>query len=129
MHTQPHRALLIGLEPELASELERTLAQIGHPASRSEIEHVSDLARVPALARRHDVIFCADQWSNVNSLVALLRSLGASTRVIVASRRAEESAWLEALEAGADDYCSTPFEAAQIRWAVQQGPAAAGPCM
>lgn len=123
MQTQPPRALLIGLEPGLALELEQTLARLGHAASRS------DLDQVPALARRLDVIFCSDQWSNVNSLVTLLRSLRTPIRVIVASRRAEEAAWLEALEAGADDYCSTPFETSQISWAMHLSPAAASRCM
>jgi DNA-binding response OmpR family regulator len=123
MQTQSPRALLVGLEPDLASELERTLAQMGHAASRS------DLDQVPALARRLDVIFCSDQASNVNSLVALLRSLRTPIRVIVASRKAEETAWLEALEAGADDYCSTPFETAQISWAMNHMPASASRSM
>ena len=109
---QAPRALLIGLEPDIASELEQTLARMGHLASRSELD------QLPSLARRTDVIFCSDQWSSVNSLVSLLRSLRSPVRVIVASRKAEEAAWLEALEAGADDYCSTPFETAQISWAM-----------
>ena len=123
MQTQAPRALLIGLEPELAAELERTLARMGHGASRSGID------QVPAMARGLDVIFCSDRWSDVNSLVALLRLLRTPIRVIVASRRAEEAAWLEALEAGADDYCSTPFETAQISWAMHRTPAVAGRCM
>ena len=123
MRTQFPRALLIGLDPELAAELEQTLAGLGHAVSRSEIN------QVPAMARRLDVIFCSDERSNVNSLVALLRSIRTPVRVIVASRKAEETAWLEALEAGADDYCSTPFEPAQISWAMNQSPAMASRCM
>lgn len=123
MQTQFPRALLIGLDPELAAELEQTLAGLGHAVSRSEIN------QVPAMARRLDVIFCSDERSNVNSLVALLRSIRTPVRVIVASRKAEETAWLEALEAGADDYCSTPFEPAQISWAMHQSPAMASRCM
>jgi DNA-binding NarL/FixJ family response regulator len=123
MQTQSPCALLVGLEPDLASELEQTLARLGHAASRSELE------QVPTLARRLDVIFCSDQRSNVNSLVALLRSLRTPIRVIVASRNADEAAWLEALEAGADDYCSTPFETAQIGWALQAAHPAASRCM
>ena len=123
MRTQFPRALLIGLDPELAAELEQTLASLGHAVSRSEIN------QVPAMARRLDVIFCSDERSNVNSLVALLRSIRTPVRVIVASRKAEETAWLEALEAGADDYCSTPFEPAQISWAMNQSPAMASRCM
>ena len=38
--------------------------------------------------------------------------------VIVVSRLPEVSAWLWALEQGAADYCGAPFEARQVRWAL-----------
>jgi DNA-binding response OmpR family regulator len=38
--------------------------------------------------------------------------------VIVVSRVPEVSAWLSALEQGASDYCGAPFEARQVRWAL-----------
>ena len=38
--------------------------------------------------------------------------------VIVVSRLPEVSAWLQALEQGAADYCGAPFEARQVRWAL-----------
>jgi len=38
--------------------------------------------------------------------------------VIVVSRVPEVSSWLHALEQGAADYCGAPFEARQIRWAL-----------
>lgn len=116
MPTSPQRALLIGLEPRLADELENALARLGHAAMRSDVH------AAPALARQYQVIFCGDQRSEVNSLIALVRSLRTPIRVIVASRKADESAWLEALEAGADDYCSTPFETDQIGWALRSAP-------
>ena len=107
------RALLVGLDSRLADELETALARLGHAASRS------DFTTAPALARQHQVIFCGGERGHVHSLIALVRSLRAPIRVIVASRIADESAWLEALEAGADDYCSTPFETDQIGWALR----------
>ena len=117
MPTSPQRALLIGLDPKLADELESALARLGHAASRTDIAAAS-------LARQHQVIFCGDQRHHVNSLISLVRSLRTPIRVIVASRKADETAWLEALEAGADDYCSTPFETEQIGWALRSAPAA-----
>ena len=36
--------------------------------------------------------------------------------IVVVSRSADVSTWLDALEAGAADYCAPPFEAIQIRW-------------
>lgn len=118
MPTSPQRALLIGLDPKLADELESALARLGHATRRS------DMTAAASLARQHQVIFCGDQRHQVNSLISLVRSLRTPIRVIVASRKADETAWLEALEAGADDYCSTPFETDQIGWALRSAPAA-----
>jgi DNA-binding NtrC family response regulator len=36
--------------------------------------------------------------------------------VIVVSRMPEVSEWLDAIEAGAADYCAAPFESAHIQW-------------
>ena len=38
--------------------------------------------------------------------------------LIVVSRLPEVSKWLNALEQGAADYCGAPFEARQLRWAL-----------
>ena len=59
-----------------------------------------------------DLVFCpADE-------PALRRALATynGTPVVVVSRLPEVQAWLNALEAGAADYCGAPFEAAQLRW-------------
>jgi len=39
--------------------------------------------------------------------------------VVAVSRLPEVSAWLNALELGAADYCAPPFEPAQIHWILQ----------
>jgi len=39
--------------------------------------------------------------------------------VVVVSRIPETSEWLDALEAGATDYCAAPFERQHISWVVE----------
>jgi DNA-binding NtrC family response regulator len=39
--------------------------------------------------------------------------------LVVVTRTAELSNWLDALEAGATDYCSAPFQAREMRWLVE----------
>lgn len=107
------RALLIGLDAALAGQLEVGLAALGHTAQRSEWESCA------SLAARHEVIFAAEDVGRLKDLVCVLRSLRMHGPVIVASRMDDESAWLDALEAGADDYCSAPFERAQLRWILE----------
>lgn len=36
--------------------------------------------------------------------------------IVVVSRAGDVALWLDALEAGAADYCAPPFEPTQIRW-------------
>ena len=35
------------------------------------------------------------------------------------SRFPEVSEWLDAMDAGASDYCASPFEPAQVRWILE----------
>jgi len=107
------RALLVGLETGLAGQLEAGLAALGYKANRSTWDHCAPLAA------RHEVIFAPDDIMRLKDLVCLRRSLRINGPIIVASRKDDESAWLDALEAGADDYCSAPFEQAQLRWVLE----------
>jgi DNA-binding NtrC family response regulator len=45
-----------------------------------------------------------------------VRDMRPELPVVVVSRIPEVSGWLDALDAGATDYCGAPFEAAQVRW-------------
>jgi len=38
---------------------------------------------------------------------------------VVVTRVPETREWLDALEAGATDYCSSPFETRQINWLME----------
>jgi DNA-binding response OmpR family regulator len=38
---------------------------------------------------------------------------------VVVTRIPETGEWLDALEAGATDYCSAPFESRQINWLME----------
>jgi DNA-binding NtrC family response regulator len=107
------RVLLFGLDPALADELRSILSHHDVVESRagsssacaSEIDEGSP-----------DVVFCG---SGRRCRETALRAVAISrpwTPVIVASRQPETSDWLDALEAGAADYCSAPFEKHQISW-------------
>ena len=59
-----------------------------------------------------DVVFCSSDPACLRGALAAYPQ----TPVIVASRLPETATWLDALEAGASDYCAAPFEPSQIRW-------------
>lgn len=102
----PVSVLLYGLDDELASGLARAASgacetlQVAMAASRKQSA---------------DVVFCQPCSNTVRELK--LRHPAAS--VIVASRLPDVSDWLDALDAGAADYCAAPFEPAQIRWLLE----------
>jgi DNA-binding response OmpR family regulator len=58
------------------------------------------------------LIFCGPD----SELVRELRISHPNASIVVVSRLPEVMDWLDAIEAGADDYCAPPFEPVQIRW-------------
>ena len=105
--------LLLGLEETLGQELQRAL--------RGEDRIVQAYPSLPPEAARALIdrlrpamVFLGGDWRNVRQL---LRS--AISPVIVVSRRPEVSDWLDAIEAGAADYCAPPFESAHLRWILE----------
>lgn len=98
--------LLVGLETPIADELRNLLTQLG--------QSVQTVAAGSASAHAVDVhLIFAPEADLVN-----LQMSRPGVPVIVVSRLPEVSSWLHALELGAADYCGAPFEARQIRWAL-----------
>jgi DNA-binding response OmpR family regulator len=104
VQVQPMKqALLFELEESLAAPLSAALEQCEWKAVRAQ--H----AQRPAQAK---IVFCAPDRE---VLVRAFRSYK-NLPVVVVSRLPEIEGWLDALEAGAADYCAAPFEASQLRW-------------
>ena len=98
--------LLAGLETTIADELSRVLLQLGQSVKCADQGTVADDSA------EIQVIFAPE-----TDLIGAQRS-HPGVPVIVVSRLPEVSAWLQALEQGAADYCGAPFEARQVRWAL-----------
>jgi DNA-binding NtrC family response regulator len=68
---------------------------------------------------RADLAFCpADRNRYLAILDAVLREKPGFP-VVVVSRIPEVSDWLDAIEAGASDYCAAPFESGDIQWLLE----------
>ena len=97
------KILLLGLESPLAEELNTVLEQLGQTvrtaATGSSLDAADD-----------NVVFAAPE--NLKSI----RRARPDLPVVVVSRLPEVSAWLDALEQGAADYCGAPFERKQVGW-------------
>ena len=98
--------LLVGLESTIADELSRVLRQLG--------QSVQMAAQGIGAADPGDIqlIFAPE------TDLAHIQRTCPGVPVIVVSRMPEVSSWLRALEMGAADYCGAPFEARNIRWAL-----------
>ena len=96
--------LLLGLDRPMADDLVEVLQQLGQS--------------VQTAALGSGALECGD----VNLVFADSDNLRAIRRtrpdlpVVVVSRLPEVSAWLDALEQGAVDYCGAPFERKQVSW-------------
>jgi DNA-binding NtrC family response regulator len=100
------KILLAGLETAITDELSRVLRQLG------QCVQTADAGGSAAGLSGIQVIFAPE-----GDLAGIQRSYP-GVPVIVVSRVPEVSAWLKALEQGAADYCGAPFEARQVRWAL-----------
>lgn len=94
----PNQAFLIGIRDDIATELKSVLS-----AANCELTADADQA---------EIVFCP--WDH--SGFARTRARFPHAPVVVVSDYPDVNGWLDALEAGAADYCAAPFEAIQLRW-------------
>jgi DNA-binding NtrC family response regulator len=101
---------LLGFPRDLAAQLGRALVEGSHTVTRKG--HARELRRGAAAG----VVFvCGDAPDFLETLSAV-RKEEPGLPVVVATRMPETRQWLDALEAGAADYCGAPFENLQVRW-------------
>src|SRR5215831_16296505 len=98
------KVLLFGLEQTVAAELKPVLNQLGQTVQVSApgaevLEHTDA-----------NIVFAA------GDTLQTVRDARPELPVVVVSRLPEVRGWLDALDAGARDYCGAPFEATQVRW-------------
>ena len=101
--------VLLGLPDDLAAALEMVLQDQSHRVSfaRSLQEVPSDQA---------EVAFISGDSAEFPGNISDLRDSAPHLPVVVVTRLPESSRWLDALEAGARDYCGAPFEHRQLQW-------------
>jgi DNA-binding response OmpR family regulator len=104
------RVALLGLPQDLASQLSRVLLSEAHTVDRRR--YIQDLSK---RSKPLVVFLCADTPDFEETLSALKREEPGLPFVVV-TRMPDAVQWLNALEAGAADYCGAPFETVQVRW-------------
>ncbi len=107
------RVTLLGLPEDLGNQLARVLLDESYQVTRRL--YVSDLLRGPNSC----AVFISGDSLEYRDTLALLRESDPALPVIVVTRQPEALHWLDALDAGAADYCGAPFEHVQLRWILQ----------
>ena len=98
----------------LPEDLERPLAQVLREEAHKVIRklHLHDLRRGP----KADALFLSADHPNFRGTLSQLRESHPELPVIAVTRVPETAHWLDALDAGATDYCGAPFERVEVRW-------------
>ncbi len=104
------RVTLLGLPDDLGNQLARVLLDESHQVSR--YLYVSDLRRNPNCC----AVFISGDTPDYSQTLSRIREARPGLAVIVVTRQPEARHWLDALDAGATDYCGAPFEHVQVRW-------------
>ena len=92
----------------MQSDLSRVLCAEGHDVT---FQGDDDFAGA-------DAVFCNGDSTGYPALLRHIRDARPELPVVVVTRLPETHKWLNALDAGAADYCSAPFESIQVRWIV-----------
>lgn len=112
------RIVLFGLDDPLVSQLSSVLLR-----ERQEVlvrPFLSPLECLDAVEQTGaDLIFCSSDGKRYLPLLEAIVRRKLQLPVVVVSRMPEVSDWLDAIEAGASDYCAAPFESAHIRWILE----------
>jgi len=109
------KVLLFGLDGSLSNELNPVLEKLGQTV-QIETSNSGVLENTDA-----NVIFAEGET------LGAVRNQRPELPVVVVSRIPEVRGWLDALEAGAIDYCGAPFEPTQLRWVLDSSLRASAP--
>jgi DNA-binding NtrC family response regulator len=117
MTVNSKNVLLLGLNEMIQEGLEKALAPHGKAVHARRFLSAEQCVRlIDQLSA--DVVFCAAEPDRYRPLLAAVNTAHSPVPVVVVGRP-EVSDWLDALEAGASDYCAPPFEEAHLGMLVQ----------
>jgi len=106
------KVILIGLEQSTATQIGSALA------NDHEVEHRSANTPVGEIISA-DIVFAGGEEKRYMPLLNRVRKAKPDMPFVVVTRIPETTDWLDALEAGATDYCSAPFERMHMNWLME----------
>ena len=109
--------MLFALDNALATELAGALSFENRAFHLAPFEPTAEGVKA-AVRSDTALVFCSADRQTYTLLLNLIKQEGLELPVVVVSRHPQTDEWLDAIEAGAADYCSPPFEAFQISWII-----------
>jgi DNA-binding response OmpR family regulator len=109
------RVALVSLEQPVAGQIHHALAVNSH-----QIIHYREQDNVLRELSAVDIVFAGGEPADCLRLLKRVRKARPTMPFIVVTRNPETSAWLDALEAGATDYCSAPIGPRQLHWMMER---------
>ena len=107
------RVVFVGVESAEAAQIARALA-----VERHQLDQKPQTSGAHELLEA-DIVFAGGEPAHYLSLLREVRESRPGLPFVVVTRVPETKEWLDALEAGATDYCSAPFENRQINWLME----------
>lgn len=107
------KIILVGLEQSVAGQLSRALALGSH-----QVEQQPQNVVMQELMDA-DIVFAGGEPVYYMSLLKRVRKVRPALPFVVVTLISETKEWLDALEAGATDYCSAPIEMRQLHWLME----------
>jgi DNA-binding NtrC family response regulator len=110
--------LILGLDEVLGAELKNALREGNQVVRADEAPAGADCCRVIARLKP-DILFCPAAPSCFRNILEAVKQVRPGLPIVVVSRFPEVTEWLDAIEAGASDYCAPPFVPAHLRWILE----------
>ena len=116
--TPGSKIVIFGLADALAHDSKKVLAEQGHDVYSSP--YLPAAQALTLIEQLHaDFVFCDDDPAHYIALLKAIRRVNSKLPLVVVSPQPDTNAWLDALQAGATDFCAPPFESASLRWILE----------
>jgi DNA-binding response OmpR family regulator len=104
------KVLLLGLDESIARKIQSVSSHAQHSTEIGS-------ARTEFFTQLHaDVVFLSGDRVGYLDAVRSICAYAQAPPVVVVTRSADTWKWLDAMDAGASDYCSAPFDSLPIKW-------------
>ena len=103
---------MLGIDNDLADQLSHVLRGEGHTVRA--VDHYIGVV----VSSGADLVFAGGDAPDYRDAIIQIRRTRPDLPVVLVNRQPENARWLDALDLGAADYCSAPFEPVLMRWLI-----------